>query len=198
MLRIAKRKNQEEPGRIMRFQRNIVIIIGLYLGAIVTANLLVAYYGPKVTIICAFAFIGLDLTTRDNLHDAWKKQGLVWKMGTLILAGSILSVILNWGAWRIALASCIAFASAAFIDTLTYHILREKIRFLRVNGSNVVSAAVDSIAFPTIAFGVFMPLIVLGQFAAKVFGGMLWFFILSALPFVRGFYRPKAGTSPNI
>ena len=174
----------------MRLQKNIIFIVLLYLGAIVAANLIVAYFGPKATIICAFAFIGLDLTTRDSLHDAWQNRGLVWKMGVLILAGSVLTVILNWGARRIAFASCVAFASAAVIDTIIYHILREKIRFLRVNGSNVISAAVDSIVFPTIAFGIFMPWIILGQFAAKVFGGILWFFILSALPFWK---KPDSG-----
>jgi queuosine precursor transporter len=181
----------------LKLQKNTIFIIALYLGAIVIANLLVAYYGPKITVLCAFAFIGLDLTTRDNLHDAWRKQGLLWKMGVLILAGSVLSVILNWGARRIALASCIAFASAAIIDTITYHILREKIRFLRVNGSNVVSAAVDSIVFPSVAFGVFLPWIVLGQFAAKVLGGMLWFFILSVLPFNSWLNKRDADVSPN-
>jgi queuosine precursor transporter len=182
----------------MKFQKNIIFIIALYLGAIVIANLLVAYYGPKITIVCAFAFIGLDLTTRDNLHDAWRRQGLVWKMGVLILTGSVLSVILNWNAWQIALASCIAFASAAIMDTVIYHILREKTRFLRVNGSNVVSAVVDSIVFPSVAFGVFMPWIVLGQFAAKVFGGMFWFFILSVVSLGKGINRREVDASSDL
>ena len=41
------------------------------------------------------------------------------------------------------------------------------------------SAMADSTIFPTIAFGSFMPLIVLGQFAAKVSGGFIWAFIIS-------------------
>ena len=36
----------------------------------------------------------------------------------------------------------------------------------------------NSIVFPTLAFGGFMPVIVLGQFAAKVLGGFLWSKIL--------------------
>jgi hypothetical protein len=43
----------------------------------------------------------------------------------------------------------------------------------------VPSAAVDSIVFPTIAFGGFLPLITLGQFAAKVAGGAVWSIILT-------------------
>ena len=42
------------------------------------------------------------------------------------------------------------------------------------NGSNVAGAAVDSLIFPTLAFGALMPHIVAMQFAAKVAGGALW------------------------
>jgi hypothetical protein len=38
-------------------------------------------------------------------------------------------------------------------------------------------AAVDSVLFPTIAFGVLMPEIVILQFAAKVIGGGFWSYI---------------------
>ena len=41
------------------------------------------------------------------------------------------------------------------------------------------TTAVDSILFPTIAFGSFLPLIVLGQFAAKVGGGFVWSLLLN-------------------
>ena len=51
---------------------------------------------------------------------------------------------------------------------------------VRVNGSNVFSAAVDSAVFPTLAFGVFLPWVILGQFAAKVAGGFVWSMILEA------------------
>lgn len=40
------------------------------------------------------------------------------------------------------------------------------------------SAAIDSVLFPTLAFGVFMPHIVLMQFAAKVGGGAIWSWVL--------------------
>jgi hypothetical protein len=59
--------------------------------------------------------------------------------------------------------------------------LREKTRFLKINGSNVVSSGVDSLIFPTLAFGQLMPVIVIGQFAAKVLGGAVWFFIIAVL-----------------
>jgi len=147
--------------------------------AIVLANLTVAWLGPRVTIINAFLFIGLDLTARDGLHDAWKGKRLWRNMFLLIFAGSLLSWMLNKDAGQIAIASFVAFACAGLVDALVYHWLGGYPRWLRINGSNVPSAAVDSVVFPTLAFGGFMPLITLGQFAAKVLGGFVWSVILS-------------------
>ncbi|WP_395707016.1 VUT family protein [Casimicrobium huifangae] len=152
--------------------------VALYLVAIVAANLTVAAFGPNTTIINAFVLIGLDLTARDNLHDAWHGRGLAWKMAALIGAGSALSWLINRDAGQIALASMLAFGAAAVADTLVYQILRERAHMVKVNGSNVISAAVDSMIFPTVAFGGFMPAVVLGQLAAKVLGGLVWSMIL--------------------
>jgi uncharacterized PurR-regulated membrane protein YhhQ (DUF165 family) len=51
--------------------------------------------------------------------------------------------------------------------------------FKRSAGSNVAGAAVDSLIFPTLAFGVLMPHIVALQFVAKVLGGAAWSWLLS-------------------
>lgn len=150
----------------------------MYLAVIVAANLTVAMWGPSMTVLNAFLFIGLDLTARDRLHDAWHGNGLVWKMGALIATGSVLSWLLNQNAAQIALASFVAFAAASVVDTVAYHMLRRRVWWQRANGSNVLSAAVDSVLFPQIAFGAFLPLIVAGQFAAKVTGGFLWSLLL--------------------
>lgn len=158
--------------------RNLALI-GLYLTAIITANLLVAAFGPAISIWCAFLFIGLDLTSRDRLHEAWHGRGLAWKMAALIAAGSVLSWLLNRNAGPIALASFVAFAASATVDTASYHLLRRRTYLLKVNGSNVLSAAVDSLIFPALAFG--LPLlwvIVVGQFVAKVVGGFVWSVLL--------------------
>jgi queuosine precursor transporter len=154
-------------------------LVLVYLLAIVLANLMVSWFGAGITIINAFLFIGLDLTNRDKLHDAWNGRGLVWKMGLLIAMGSIISWGINRASGRIALASFIAFACASVVDTLVYQILYNRSKLIRVNGSNVISAGMDSILFPAIAFG--FPLmfgIMAGQFLAKVSGGFIWFWIL--------------------
>lgn len=157
-------------------------LILLYLAAVVLANLLVTQFGASVTILNAFVFIGPDISSRDFLHEAWHGKGLAWKMALLIASGSILSALLNWNASQIALASFAAFAASGFSDTLTYSVLGDKSRLVKMNGSNLVSAAVDSTIFPLIAFG--WPLmwwIVLGQFAAKVAGGFIWAWLLNRL-----------------
>ena len=151
-----------------------MLYILMYLAAIVAANLTVATWGPSMTIVNAFLFIGLDLTARDKLHDAWHGRMLWPKMAGLITAGSALSWLINRDAGQIALASFVAFALAGVVDAGAYHLLRHRVWWQRVNGSNVLSAAVDSVVFPTLAFGAFLPVIVLGQFAAKVAGGALW------------------------
>ena len=145
----------------------------LYLLAIVLANVTVALFGPWVSVLNAFLFIGFNLTARDKLHDAWHGNHLKRNMALLILAGSVLSFAL--GAGQIAIASLVAFALSETVDSVGYHLLRGQGRMTRMNGSNIPAAAVDSIVFPYIAFG--SPLlwpIVIGQFVAKVFGGAIW------------------------
>lgn len=154
------------------------LLVSMYLAAIVAANLTVAWLGPSVVIVNAFVFIGLDLTARDRLHEAWGGRGLVWKMGALIAAGSILSYAINADAGRIALASFVAFGVSSSLDALIYALLHERAYLIKVNGSNIVSAAADSLIFPTLAFGVFLPWIILGQFVAKVVGGAAWAYVL--------------------
>lgn len=157
------------------------MLVLLYLVAIVAANLSVAYFGPASTIVNAFLFIGLDITTRDMLHERWENRHLWWKMALLIGAGSAISWVLNRNAGPIAVASLAAFAASGLADTLMYHFLRRYAKFFKVNGSNVVSAAVDSVVFPTVAFGAFIPWIAAGQFVAKVAGGLLWSLLLNRL-----------------
>jgi uncharacterized PurR-regulated membrane protein YhhQ (DUF165 family) len=128
-----------------------ILLVGLYLAAIVIANITVALFGPSVVVLNAFLFIGLDLTTRDRLHEQWQ-TGRAWKMGLLIAAGSLISWLLNRAVAPIALASCVAFALSAIADTIVYTWLHDRPWWVKVNGSNVVSAAVDSLLFPTLAF----------------------------------------------
>jgi len=151
-----------------------LIYPAIYIAALVVANLLVAWLGPWFSPINAFVLIGLDLSLRDKLHEQWQNDRLLLKMGGLIAVASGISYLLNPAAGSIALASFLAFALAMSADTIAYHFLRDKPWMIRSNGSNVAGAGVDSITFPTIAFGGLMPEIVALQFISKICGGAIW------------------------
>ena len=101
-----------------------------------------------------------------------------WQMGALIAATGALTFALNPAAGHIAVASAVAFTAAALVDWSVF--VRLPGSWLqRANGSNVAGAAVDSLIFPTLAFGVLMPHIVTLQFIAKVAGGAIWAWLLN-------------------
>ncbi len=160
-----------------KLKQKLMLIIA-YLSAIVIANLIVTKFGALSTIPVAFILIGLDLTSRDKLHQLWHNDKLLIKMLLLIFFGSLISYILNRNALQIAVASFIAFFCAGIVDFISYSILYKKKWLVKSNGSNIFSALTDSIIFPTLAFGTFMPIIILGQFAAKTLGGFVWSIVL--------------------
>ena len=146
----------------------------IYAAAMTLANLSVAHFGPWVSPINAFVLIGLDLALRDWLHVRLR----AWQMGALIASTGALTYALNPAVGMIAVASACAFSAATLVDWATFVRLRGSWLF-RANGSNVAGAAVDSLIFPTLAFGALMPHIVALQFVAKVCGGALWAWALA-------------------
>ena len=145
------------------------IAIAIYALAMTVANLSISHFGPWVSPINAFLFIGLDLALRDLLHQKLK----AWQMGCLIAGTGLLTYILNPAAGMIAIASAVSFTAASVVDWAVFAKLTGT-WLKRANGSNIAGAAVDSIVFPTLAFGVLMPGIIAMQFAAKVLGGAVW------------------------
>ena len=151
----------------------VAVAILIYAAAMTLANLSVAAWGPWVSPINAFALIGFDLALRDWLHVRLK----AWQMLALICATGALTYLLNPAAGKITIASSVAFTAAALTDWMAFARLRGS-WLMRANGSNVVGAAVDSLVFPTLAFGALLPHIVALQFVAKVAGGALWVLLL--------------------
>lgn len=152
----------------------MILAICIYAFAMTAANLLVAKFGPAITPLNAFVFIGLDLALRDWLHVKLTKL----QMGSLICSTGLLTYALNPAAGMIAIASAVAFTAAAVVDWSVF--FKSNGSWLsRANKSNVAGAAVDSLLFPTIAFGALMPHIVAMQFVAKVAGGAVWSFLLN-------------------
>lgn len=166
----------------------IKLLITGYLSAIILANLILAYTGSVIAMYVNGAlFIGLNITAKDFLQQYWQGKRLVINMALLILSGSVLSVMMVFllpqvtelNIYRIAIASFLAFAVNEVGDTWRYQQLIDRPFLIRVNQSNIVSAGLDSILFPLLAFG--WPLlwwIVAGQFLAKVGGGFVWSMIL--------------------
>ena len=152
----------------------MVLAIAAYAAAMVLANLSVAALGPWVSPINAFVLIGLDLALRDWLHVRLR----VWQMGALIAGTGVLTYVLNPAAGMIAVASAVAFTAAAVVDWTVFARIRGP-WMVRSNASNVAGAAVDSLVFPTLAFGALLPHIVLAQFVAKVAGGAVWAYVLN-------------------
>jgi len=149
-------------------------LIVIYASAIIAANLLVATFGPGVTPINAFFLIGLDLSLRNYLSFKLTKT----QMFGMILGTGLISYLVNPASGMIAIASCIAFTFAALADWITFQTTAGS-WFKRNFAGNSVGALIDSIIFPTIAFGGLMPAIVLAQFAAKVAGGTAWGYLIN-------------------
>lgn len=152
----------------------LTIAILIYAAAMTVANLSIAHFGPWISPLNAFVLIGLDLALRDWLHMRLK----AWQMGALIASSGAITYALNPAAGMIAVASSVAFTAAAVVDWATFVKLKGSWLY-RANGSNIAAAAVDSLIFPTLAFGALMPGIVAMQFVAKVAGGAVWSYMLN-------------------
>ena len=90
-----------------------MIYVVLYLAAIVLANILILLYNPDTVSMTwalvaetgiSFFLIGLDLSIRDKLHDYWQNRNLLPKMVTLIVSGSLITILFNLEALQIAFA----------------------------------------------------------------------------------------------
>lgn len=150
----------------------------LWILSMVAANLSVQFFGPVSMIPNAFLFVGLDLTLRDRIHDEWSGARLWPRMVLLVVSAGLITWMINRGAGRIAVASSVSLVVSQLADAVVYTMGAKWRRFLRVNGSNVVSATVDSFVFPTLAFGGFIWWGTLGQLVAKVLGGLVWYPII--------------------
>jgi uncharacterized PurR-regulated membrane protein YhhQ (DUF165 family) len=143
--------------------------LALYAAVLVAANMIIGAFGPMATGIVAFFLIGFDLTLRD-----WLQLRLrTWQMFLLIGGSGCITYLLDRAAGDIAVASAASFALAGMADWFVFSRLRGS-WLRRANLSNIAGSAVDSLVFPTLAFGSLMPLVVLMQFGAKLAGGALW------------------------
>lgn len=158
-----------------------MIAVAVYFIAIIASNLSISYFGVWVSPVNSFFLIGLDLSLRDYLHERWQSEGLWIKMLSLVCGAGFASYLINPASGVIATASAVAFVASGLVNTIVYKKLY-KWHFLRKsNMSNTAAAAADSLIFPAIAFGVWMPIVVLLQFSAKVGGGFFWSLVINRM-----------------
>lgn len=151
------------------------MIIFLYLAAIVSSDLLITHYGPKLLPVTSFFLIPFDLVVRDVLHDKWRIQRtLRWKMPLLILSGSVISFLINKDAKNVAIGSFSAFMAAGIVAGVLYQIMKEKPPLVKMNSANFVGALTDSFVFQYVAFASVSISICLTQWTLKFIGGALW------------------------
>lgn len=152
----------------------MLIGVLVYIIAIISANTTIAHFGPQATGLVALVFIGLDLTLRNVLGVKMEPP----KMLALITFAGLLSYALNPASGMIAVGSLCAFVASALADWSTFRRVSGT-WFERCYAGVLVGALVDSLVFPTIAFGAIMPKIMLMQLIAKAGGGLLWAFAIS-------------------
>lgn len=145
----------------------------IYVAAICAANLSAAHFGVWITPFNAFFLIGLELVLRDLLHHKLTKLQMI----LVVLVAGVLSFLINIDAKNIAIASFIAVIVSCFVDYVVYSKTTGS-WVKRSNTSNVASGLTDSLIFPVVAFGVFIPEVFALQWAAKFFGGFLWSLII--------------------
>lgn len=177
------------------------VMIMLFVGSLVVANLMVAHFGPWALPFTAFFLIGLDLVVRDALHEAWHGQRLVLKMSALIFAGALIAFLLNRDAFWVGVASFSAFALAQSTNTVVYGLMFNKSWLAKVNTSNLAAALVDSVVFVLVAFHEWMPLLIATQWGIKAGGGFFWSLVAKPLraryPVLRGETTPtRQAVSP--
>lgn len=145
-----------------------------YLAAACAANVVVTLFGYAALPFTAIALIPFDLTARDVLHDRWHGNWLGVRMAILVASGSLLAWLFCNGSPAVCVASAVSFSVAGTVDTAAYALLAKVSKWHRMNASNIISSAADSLCFPLIAFGVVSPALAASQVALKVVGGLVW------------------------
>ena len=154
------------------------IKISVYLIAFILANFIVLYFGANGLIFTALFLIPFDFVMRCLFHETWKGKELVFKLGGLVIAASVLTFIINQNSLHIALGSSGGFIAAQVVAGLFYQLVIKKSYFIKVNGSDAIGILIDSIVFQFIAFGNIDIFIMISQFVLKITGGLFWYWVI--------------------
>jgi uncharacterized PurR-regulated membrane protein YhhQ (DUF165 family) len=151
-----------------------------YIISIIFGNLLVSIFGlvefMGLVFPCGALAIGLTFSLRDFVQREYGHK--VWYF---MIASTIITALLSFvltdmpiPAWKVALASAVAFIVSEFVDWLVYTITKRGLIF-RITVSNLFSTPIDSILFVGIAFGIFnfFEPPVYGQTIVKYLSGLM-------------------------
>lgn len=155
-----------------------VLKISLYLLAFIFSNFIILWFGPKGLIFTSLFLIPFDFVLRCMFHEQWKGKELVLKLGSLVIAASLITYLINKQSINIALGSAFGFISAQIIAGLFYQAFIKRNYFIKVNGSDLVGIISDSIVFQLIAFSFVDIKISLGQIVLKMVGGLFWYWVI--------------------
>jgi len=155
-----------------------VIKISVYLLAFIFANFIVLWFGAKGLIFTALFLIPFDFVMRCLFHETWKGKELILKLGSLVIAASLITFLINKSALNIALGSAGGFISAQIFAGIFYQFFIKKSYFIKVNGSDAIGILIDSLVFQLVAFHTIDLYVSTGQFILKIIGGLFWYWII--------------------
>jgi uncharacterized PurR-regulated membrane protein YhhQ (DUF165 family) len=174
----------------------LAILAGLYVAVICTAQVAankivvlpvwhLSAPGGTYAVGVALALIEAVHRTAPTRREGWRNAQLVIALGfaaSALLAGYLALVgrmtpafpgqqfdAVLGQTWRIVAASLAAFAISETLDNALGAWARDRVpEFVRVIGTNVISAPIDSLVFITLAFGTGRLGLVKGQYVAKM------------------------------
>ena len=150
-----------------------VLMISSYVLMFLVANVLVSALGAAITPINALFLIAGDMVLRDRIQ---YESGVSWSVGACVIAG-LATIAIAPGSEMIAAASALSVTLAGAASAIAFKIKSGGF-FSKAMPANIAAAAVDSVAFPLIAFGSLMPGVTLAQFAAKTIGATVILMII--------------------
>lgn len=155
--------------------------------AFVAANIIVKYFGPSGLLFSSFLLIPFDFIARCIIHERLSGLRLFITLLELSIYAAIITCLINFNAFNIALASVCGFLVAQAAAGVFYQAAKIKHRsmFFKVTISDFVGICWDSILFQWVAFAALDLRITAAQILIKFAGGLIWYFII----FKTGFYE---------
>lgn len=150
-----------------------VLMTSLLILMYAVANLAVVTFGVWITPFNALVIIGAEIVIRDRIQ---YKYGFAYSIFSCLAAG-VVTVLITPSSLKIAIASVASIVIAGIVAGIAFK-LREGSFYKKSFSANIFAAAADSLVFPLVAFGAFMPYVTMAQFCAKTLGASIILLIM--------------------